>query len=214
MRKPILRFKFSTAAGFGLVEVMIGSLVISIGLLGMIMLQANSMKAIQTAYYSTMANAIAQEFITRLQLNPLMLNNGYQAAGNNNYLQLFVNDPIDVTYSSNTLSWYNAWYAAQTSSCYTGANFCTPFDLAQTDKADVAIYAWGQLPSGRIKVCFDSSNPTTFTCDNNRVNAESTPGTVGLSVFTVKLQWTNIAGSGNQYFQTKFTYNCTNAAGC
>jgi type IV pilus modification protein PilV len=201
-------------AGFGVLEVLISSLVIAIALLGLIRLQTTSIHTMQNAYYNSLAANIAQEFIARLQANPLITSNGYQAGVTNNYLQLFVNDPIDLTYAGNVANWYNFWFNAQTDPCYAGSNFCSPYDLALTDKADMAIYAWNQLPGGRITVCFDSSNPNSFVCDNNVAAAEGIPATVGVSVFTVKVQWNNLPGTTTQCLQTKFTHSCTNPAGC
>jgi type IV pilus modification protein PilV len=205
---------FSKLNGFGLVEALIGSLIIATGLLGLISLQSTSFKSVQRNYYTTTAAILAQEMIMRMQLNAIITSNGYQAGGNNNYLQLFVSDPIDVSYAGDTQNWYTAWYAALSGSCYSGASFCTPFTAASTDKAELAIQTWNQLPSGRIKVCFDSANAGTFTCDNNVTNAQRPVGTSGQSVFTVKMRWTNIATGNYEYYETKFTYSCTNTLGC
>jgi hypothetical protein len=46
------------------------------------------------------------------------------------------------------------------------------------------------------------------------VATEGIPAIIGLSVFTVKVQWNNLPRTITQCLQTQLTHGCTNSAGC
>jgi type IV pilus assembly protein PilV len=69
-------------AGFTLVEVLIAILVLSIGLLGLAMLQLESLKHNTDAYYRTQATLLAYDIIDRMRANANAARNGsYVVAG-------------------------------------------------------------------------------------------------------------------------------------
>lgn len=70
-----------TQKGFTLIEVLVAILVLSIGLLGLAMLQVESLKHNTDAYYRTQATMLAYEIIDRMRANSdAALNGDYVSA--------------------------------------------------------------------------------------------------------------------------------------
>jgi len=69
MRKNITFHKIKYLNGFTLLEVMISLLILSIGLLGIAALQANSLKTNHGAYQRTQAIFLAYDMMDRLRAN-------------------------------------------------------------------------------------------------------------------------------------------------
>ena len=67
-------------AGFSLIEVLIALLVLSIGLLGLALLQVESIKYNTDAYFRTQATILAYDIMDRMKANKAVANaGGYQA---------------------------------------------------------------------------------------------------------------------------------------
>ncbi|MCW5588717.1 MAG: type IV pilus modification protein PilV [Legionellales bacterium] len=62
--------------GFSMIEILVSVMVISIGLLGMAMLQTNSVRYSQDAYLSSIASSHAYEMLDRMRANPEAVDNG------------------------------------------------------------------------------------------------------------------------------------------
>jgi type IV pilus assembly protein PilV len=63
--------------GFTMVEVMVALLILSIGLLGLAMLQVTNLQFNTDAYTRTQATLIAYDIIDRMRVNPTGITNGY-----------------------------------------------------------------------------------------------------------------------------------------
>lgn len=68
------------SSGFTMIEVLVAVFVLSLGLLGLAMLQVESMKHNTDAYLRTQATMLAQDIIDRMRANAAAANNGaYEA---------------------------------------------------------------------------------------------------------------------------------------
>lgn len=99
-------------AGFGLIEVIVSVLVISIGLLGVASMQVSSIKMNQGAYHQSQANILINEMFDRMRLNREAFIAGHYD---------------DVTTNSE---------APSAQSCITSATGCSNEQLANNDIRD------------------------------------------------------------------------------
>lgn len=153
-------------AGFTLLEVLISILLLGIGVLGMVGLQAWSIRANQQAHYQATAVRLSRE------LGELMRSNAATASINgtgNPYL-----------FDSSTAA------PSAATNCFTNA--CT----AGTDIASWDAYEWFRrvntaLPGARVVVCYDSApydaaGLPQWTCANGTNPANNSP--------VIKIGWT------------------------
>jgi type IV pilus assembly protein PilV len=115
-------------SGFNLIEVMIALVVVSIGLLGMAILQMTSLQQNQSAYHRSQATLLAYDITDRMRANM---------------------DEVDA-------GSYFAASGALTSDCisYTGsASGCTPAEMAAHDLAEWQASLVNELPEGSGRVC-------------------------------------------------------------
>ncbi len=114
--------------GFNLIEVMIALVVISIGLLGMAILQMTSLQQNQSAYYRSQATLLAYDVVDRMRANMDQV-----SAGN-----------------------YFAVSGAINNNCinYSGsASGCTSAQMASNDIAEWQAVLATELPQGGGRVC-------------------------------------------------------------
>jgi len=116
--------------GFTLLEILIAIVVLSIGLLGLAGLQANSLKNNNSAYQRTQASLLANEMLDRIRANRLGL-----AAG--------AYDALDSSSTSDP-------------GCITSG--CTPAQIAQYDAHDWSDRLDNLLPSGKGTVSGNGTN--------------------------------------------------------
>jgi|GEM_PF-6012904 len=187
---------------FGLIETIISAAIISIGALGLTTVQYSSLKNSMNSSYKKTAAEIATEIITRMQLNPNQL-----ALGNNN------NGYADLSNGFNDL---NQQAAPASLRCYSNScgttPCCTISQVMETDLIEMRLHVQESLPTGRMLICFDSTNPGTTICDDNRTNARNAVS--GYNEFTVKVKWDNPATSAENVYETKFISACSNVGGC
>ena len=117
-----LSLRVKPQMGFTLIEVLVALLVLSVGLLGLAMLQVQGMKFNSDAYFRTQATILAYDMIDRMRAN-------HVAAGTGAY------DLATATDVNNRLSTYNACKA---SSCNCDASACS----TSTDEATYDIGKW------------------------------------------------------------------------
>ena len=115
-------------SGFTLIEVMVSTVVLAIGLLGLAGLQATSLSNNQSAFMRTQASALAYDLADRMRTNVLGATAGSYAAGTANY----------------------------TSGCGTTTG-CSPLQMAQNDLAEWNASITTYLPLGQGIVCTDST---------------------------------------------------------
>jgi len=135
MKKPTQNFAHRTFAfqpprqtGFTLIEVMVSTVVLAIGLLGLAGLQAASLTANQSAFMRTQASALAYDLADRMRTNVPGATAGSYAIGTANY----------------------------TAGCGTTAG-CSPLQMAQNDLAQWNANIAAYLPLGQGVVCTDST---------------------------------------------------------
>jgi len=123
-----LRCVADAQSGFTLIEVMVATVVLAIGILGLAGLQAASLSSNQSAFMRTQASALAYDLADRMRSNVAGGSSGFYAAG-------------------------VASYAA---GCSTTAG-CTPLQMAQNDLAEWNTAISTYLPLGQGLVCTDST---------------------------------------------------------
>jgi type IV pilus assembly protein PilV len=115
-------------AGFTLIEVLVSSLILSIGLVGVAGLQALSLKNNQSAYMRSQATALAYDLADRMRSNVAGANAGFYVPAN----------------------------AATRATCTTTAG-CSSQQMAQNDLSEWLGALATNLPMGSGFVCIDST---------------------------------------------------------
>jgi len=177
--------------GFSLLEVMITLLILSVGLLGLAGLQAQSLRFNHFAFMRGQASILAYAMADRMRANSLAI----------------------VTDAGNYVGAYNetdgGHYQGPNNSCCTQATpggtatNCTINQMAAHDRfewdADLALY----LASGEGRVCVDAT-PASVACDNLCINpangAAAACATNFIIPFVITVRWdetrTNPTGTG------------------
>lgn len=161
--------------GFTLLEVLVAVLVLAIGIVGMIGLQAASLQANRDTRQQSSAVRLATELGEMMRANKQV---AIQTSSTAN--------PYLISNFTGTLP------TAPSSACQGGASSCTALQVAQSD-----IYGWltriqgtstvpGELSGARVVVCFDAT-----PYDSSGLPQWSCSGTGGLVV--VKIGWTRQA---------------------
>ncbi|HFE32669.1 MAG TPA: type IV pilus modification protein PilV [Gammaproteobacteria bacterium] len=151
-------------AGFTLLEILIALIILSIGLLGLAGLQANSLKNNNSAYQRTQASLLANEMLDRIRANRQGLETGAY-------------DAIDSTSTSDP-------------GCITSG--CSNMQMAQYDAHDWSDRLANLLPSGQGTVSGGGANSVftiTVMWDDARTGATGTAcsgdTSVDLTCFTL-----------------------------
>ncbi len=222
---------FKKNAGFGLVEVLIASIILAVGLIGLASLQTKAIRVMQEGDNLVMASMIANEFAKRMVVNGFITKIGLPNPG---YLyDDYINDSGNFATIPAWASYYAGIYPGMFR-CYpnggsiTSANSCIAAGqnvndgsqhysgLVQSrnmDQYEMRQWAWASLPNGRIKLCFDTAAPyTSFSCNN----ATTRDSLRQESLFTIKVQWTNIFSNTSQMYALQFSMQCDNnySGGC
>ncbi len=169
-RRPGVRH----AGGFSLVEVLVSIVVLSFGLLGMVGMQAASLKSNREARLQSSAVVLARELAEMIRGNKAL---GILAATANPYLGTFSSTPLVATTPLYCLSVGTTACASATAV----ANAQMTEWLARVD---------AELPGAKVAVCYDSA-----PFDANGI-PQWTCGTAAGGVITVKIGWTR--GSTNR----------------
>lgn len=167
-----LAFRSSNQYGFSLVEVLISIFVLTVGLLGMVGMQAASLQSNREARLQSLAVVLARELADMVRGNK---SEGIKATSN----------PYIGTFTS-PLTFSTPAYCLNVAS----ASTCT----TTTDVANAEMTEWlarvdNELPGARVAVCFDS---TPFDASGLPQWACTDTG----SVMVIKIGWTR--GSTNR----------------
>ncbi len=127
-----------------MIEVSVALLILSFGMLGIVGVQAVSLKANQGAYFRTIATTLSVDIVERMRANLVGVENG---------------DYDDVA-------------GAATAACFTAAG-CSPAQMAAQDVIDWTALVAAALPSGDAVVCLDSS-PNDGTAAANACDGAGT----------------------------------------
>jgi len=133
------------SAGFTMIEALIALAVLSIGLLGLAMLQITSLKTNTDAYFRTQASFYAYEIIDRMRANP-------DAAGSGSY-----NVP-DASTASTKQSNYGSCKSS-TCACNSAGVVC--------NTANLALYDIGKWYEEQRKALPQGAVPSTITRNGN-----------------------------------------------
>ena len=151
------------AGGFTLVEVLVALLVLSLGVLGVVALQAGTLRVTRESRLQEAAVRLASEFTDLVRSNPAVARQTTAAA--NPYLVSF-----------------NGTAPSSGSSCFTASACADGVSVARRDVDDWAARVAAALPGARVAVCFDSSPFATgrpdWDCDDSG------------DVMMVKIGWT------------------------
>jgi Tfp pilus assembly protein PilV len=215
-------FRINTKhAAFGLLEVLISVVILSIGLLGLASLQSKSIQSLQEGDNLATASIIANDVKQRMLANPYIT-----AGGRAGYLALDLS--TDIATAGGVVAWADdtltnnpditrCYSVDATESCYAdGATIGNSADhitalenLALMDQVETRQLAWNLLPDGEIKICFDSSNGlNSWNCDNTAVRVDAR----NENVFTVRVRWNNLFTDTAQVYSIQFTAPCTNSS--
>lgn len=113
--------------GFTLIEVLVSTVVLSIGLLGLAGLQANNLKNNQSAYFRSQSTQLAYDIADRMRAN---------VTASNNYLS----------------SHMTVAAATQQADCTTVSAACTPEKMAQNDLYEFKSALATALPGGTATI--------------------------------------------------------------
>jgi len=210
---------------FGLVEVLISVVILSIGLLGMASLQNATIQSVQDGDNIVSAAVIAQEMAKRMMSNRYLTSLGRQG-----YLALDLTTNVAsaggvVPWAAATLSANpnitNCYATSTSTSCYNpGGSYSSSSDhinaltnMELMDQVEMRLLAANTLPSGLIMLCFDSSTAyTAFSCNNTSTRTPTNTYMVNENVFTVKVQWTSILNNTTNMYALQFTAECDNTS--
>ena len=141
-------------SGFTMIEMMVSSFVLAVGLLGATAAQLNALKATQETFNRTKAIYVASDIIDKMRANPAGIIAG-------NYNSIDTTDDINVT-------------TACTSSAAETDVACSASEIATSDKADWKS-AISNLPSGKGTVAYnavaDTFTVTVIWQERHTVNA-------------------------------------------
>lgn len=166
-RRPSAR-RLAPEQGFSLVEVLISIVVLSFGLLGMVGLQAASIKANHEARLQSVGTTFAKE------LAELMRGNVIEAS------KPTATNPYLVDLSGTAMA------PATTSYCLTVGNSCaTTAALANAELTDWLARVSRELPGARVRVCYDSA-PFDGSGNPQWGCTDSSPG----GTIVIKIGWT------------------------
>jgi len=151
----VVRLKTGPQAqsGFSLIEIMIASLVVSIGMLGIAGLQLVGMKGSQQSYMRHQATFMVNDLVERMRANP----NGVRAA-----IPAYVFDTDTGVGAPNCM-------APPAKNCGINGADCSVAELAAYDKHDLACKMGDSLVNGRMRVACQAAGGG---CANGRVIVE------------------------------------------
>ncbi len=165
--------------GFSMLEVLIAFLILSVGLLGAVGMQATALKSNREAKNHAVATSLARELADKMRGNHTVAIK--TAVADNPYL-------MDVTLTGTT-----SFAAPATGNCFTSS--CgTATAVASWDVADWQARTQNALPDPRLVVCFDSTpfsgSGAQWACSNSGDAA------------VLKMAWTNTNTGGTLTFSS------------
>lgn len=164
--------------GFTLVEVLVSVIILSIGVLGAVGMQAASLQSNKEVRYQVIAASIARELAEKMRGNHAVAIQ--TTAATNPYL-------LDTTITGSST------FSAPSPNCYTAA--CpTGLNIAAWDIYDLQLRLQNALPSPRILICLDKQ---PFTSNGTPQWACTNDGDVAV----LKLSWNRANTKG----ETEFT---------
>ena len=164
------------SAGFSLVEVLVSVVVLTIGLLGMVGMQAAAMQANREARAQSVAMSLARDLADMVRGNKAI---GALTTANP-YVGSFSTPPLVVASPSYCLN-----MAAGTTTC------ASPTEVANAQMTEWLTRVENELPGARVAICFDTapfdaSGLPQWACTAPAVGATG-------AVLVIKMGWTQSA---------------------
>ena len=174
-RKYKLLSSRRASSGFSLLEILVSIVILSVGLLGVVGLQAAALKANREALLQSSASRLGREISEMMKGNRAIAS--LATAADNPYLVSYDGSSDDL----NTV-------ASQTTNCFTGDCYTATGAAAQQVVAEWQVRDWlfrlnHELPDARVAVCFDE---TPYTAGGIPQWDCSDSGTVAV----IKIGWT------------------------
>ena len=148
------KYNWSSNSGFSLLEILISIVILSVGLLGVVGLQAAALKANREALHQSSASRYGREISEMMKGNRAIAS--LTTATDNPYLVSYdsASDNLNTT-------------ASQTTNCLTDDCYTATGTAAQQVVAEWQVRDWmyrlnHELPGSRVVICFDES-PYTNT---------------------------------------------------
>lgn len=198
------------ASGFSLLEVIIATIIIAIGLLGFAKLQQQSLRSIQDTNNANAAAYLAMEMANRLTSNQLEIAKRENSA----YIKSFSSINAALT-AFETRSGENSQDTAFLNSILPNTNNCySEAGCSNTERAVADLFSWKTelqqlIPGAQSRICFDSdpsAHTNSLACDDNVVLQ-------GNSVaYTIKIMWDNIKGDKELYYTQVLAYTGSQTA--
>ncbi len=138
----IRKLNLNKQSGVSLIEILVTTLILGIGLLGVAALQVSSISGNQEGFYTSQATSIAEDFASRIRTSKISSMVYYR--------------PAAATYTTYVASYAdaNSFACAGTApkQCNDASNACSSAELKENDKWEICQVAQDTLPDGKVKV--------------------------------------------------------------
>ena len=178
--------KIKNNRAFGLIEILIATVVLAIGLLGVAIIQQKAMLLSQDNDNSAIAAMLIADIANRINANKA----GADKTTQNFYL------------SPNPVLACDPYQAA-----------CTPQQIANADVFEWNALVAQSLPSGVATICLDSvpeNNANSLNC--NGIRTTTGDGVYPSIVYTIKIRWTDT--KNNNLYRMNQTFIPCSSTGC
>jgi type IV pilus assembly protein PilV len=199
---------------FGLIEVLIVTVILAVGLLGFAIFQQNAINLFRNTDNKITAQMFITEMINRMESNvdeaQKEINSTYLSSYTSvaNTLTSFQTNTGDNSANTTTLTNLIALNCT-----YTNTNPCTSSTLAAIDLLEWKSSLKTYLPNGYGIVCLDNniaSNQNSLTCSGTNPGRSTSPKSV---VYTIKVSWTDSTNT-TQYLMGQATFPCGASPAC
>jgi type IV pilus modification protein PilV len=204
---------------FGLIEVLIATVILTIGLLGIAVLQQKSMLLSRDAENNANAEMLISEMYGRMRSNILEAQKDtgtYATTSTYTKSQTSVNSDLTAFYTntgdnSNDTDALNTLYS-DAGCTYTQNTSCNAATIGSAQIAARDLFEWKALvqttlTNGAGIVCFDSNpyaNQNSLTCDGTNPGRTSSPKNI---IYTVKIRWTDSSNT-DRYIMSQMVFPC------
>ena len=174
----------SAETGFSLIEVLVAIIILTVGMLGAVGMQATALQSNKETRYQSIAGTLGRELAEKMRGNNAIAIK--TLAAENPYL-------FDVTLTNPPVA------PGAMVNCFTSSTGCTaPLDLARWDVFDWQQRVQAALPSPRVRVCFDAD--PFDSAGKARWACAPTTGGGGSDVAVLKMSWTRNNTGGTMEF--------------
>lgn len=203
--------------GFSLLEILIATVILAIGLLGIVVAEHKAMLVSCDSSNTATANMLIQEIIARMQSNNLEA----QKETTSTYIKSHTSinatlngfDTISGDDNSSDTSALNT-LLGDTGCTYSAHTSCDSTKIAARDIFEWKFELLSMLPSGAGVICLDSvpsTNNSSFTCDGTNPGRSPQSGFIKSVVYTIKVRWTDSSNT-TRYIMQQSVFPCGSGA--